>query len=117
MFERRNVLEATVGKWNAEVALSWCAPAESAAETVEVVVVREAAQRALGLCQAGEPMSVEDLALKYLPEGLNLAVGQGVEIWVRRCRMLRSRSRFPNRVRTPGIQTTKGLPLSLMSTR
>src|SRR6266850_630472 len=77
MFERRNVLEATVSKWNAEVALSWCAPAESAAETVEVVVVREAAQRALGLCQAGEPMSVEDLALKYLPEGLNLAVGPG----------------------------------------
>lgn len=77
MFERRSVLEATVGEGNAEVSLSWCAPAESAAETVEVVVVGEAGQRTLGLCQAGEPVPVEDLALKHLPESLDLAIGPG----------------------------------------
>jgi len=109
------VLEAAVGEWNAEVALGWSAPAKGAAETMEVVVVGEAAQRGLGFRQATKQVPVENLALKDLPEGLDLAVGPGRRDLCAMCRIFRSRSRFPKRVSTPGIQTTKGLPLSLMS--
>ncbi len=77
MFERRDVLKASVGEGDIEVALSWCVPAKGAAETVEVVVVGEAAQRAFRLGQAGEPVAVKDLALEYFPEGLDLAIGPG----------------------------------------
>jgi hypothetical protein len=77
VFERRDVLEAAVGERNAEVALGRSAPAKGAAETVEVVVVGEAVQGGLGLRQATEQVPVENLALKDLPEGLDLAVGPG----------------------------------------
>src|SRR5712691_9451425 len=44
---------------------------------MEVVVVGEAAQGGLGLRKAFEQVPVENLALKDLPEGLDLAVGPG----------------------------------------
>src|SRR5216683_3265338 len=88
------MLEAAVSKWDAQVALGWSAPAEGAAETMEVVVVGEAAQCGLGLRQAAEQVPVENLALKDLPESLDLAVSPG-----RRC----ARVRWAGFVRTAAL--------------
>ncbi len=115
MFERWDVLEASVGEWNAEVAFGWSAPAKGAAETMEVVVVGEAAQGRLGLRKAFEQVPVENLALKDLPEGLDLAVGPGRRDLCAKVPDIQIPQSLPEAGGQPGIQTTKGLPLSLMS--
>lgn len=84
-------------------------------DPVVVVIGREAAQAVGGRIERPEDPAVEQLRLEDPQQRWSLPFVQGEFTWVRRCRM-RSDSRvLPKRVRTPGIQTTNGLPLSLIS--
>src|SRR2546423_772567 len=115
-----DVLEAAVGEGSAVVALGRGQPAQNLAQSVVVVVLREAIQGSFSRGQAGEALPIQDFGLQDVPEGFDLAVlpfVQGEVIWVRRCRMRSSAKRLPKLERRPGIQPTKGLPLSLISCR
>lgn len=70
-------MEAVVGERSAVVALGRSYPAENPTEAVVVVVLGKAGQSLLGNAQTGEALSVENLGLEDVPEGLDFAVGPG----------------------------------------
>ena len=69
-----DVLEAAVGEGSAVVALGRGQPAQNLAQSVVVVVLREAIQGSFSRGQAGEAFPIQDFGLQDVPEGFDLAV-------------------------------------------
>ena len=75
--QERDVVEVPIGERRAVEALRRRAPAEFAAQPVEVVVASVGLDRRLGRDEALEHLTIEYLGLERLPEGLDLAVRSG----------------------------------------
>jgi hypothetical protein len=115
MAQSGDVLEPDVGEWRPVVPLRRREPA--AAEPVVVVVVDEAGKRRLGLAEAAKSLTVEHFLLEHTPERLDLAVGPGLADLGPQMLDVELPQTLAERVSMPGIQTTKGRPLSLISWR
>ena len=115
MVQSGDVLEPEVGEGGAVVALRRCDPAERAAKSVVVVVVDEVGERRLGFKEASEALTIEHLLLQDAPESLDLAVGPGRADLGSQMLDVEVAQALAEAGSMPGIQTTKGRPLSLPS--
>ena len=115
MVQSGDVLEPEVGEGGAVVALRRCDPAERAAKSVVVVVVDEVGERRLGFKEASEALTIEHLLLQDAPESLDLAVDPGRADLGSQMLDVEVAQALAEAGSMPGIQTTKGRPLSLIS--
>lgn len=115
MFECTDVGEALVGEGCAIPAFGRGLSTELGMEAVVVVVGREARERSSSFPERREQLTVEQLGPEYAPYALDLAVDPrraGLRADVSDVGL---REPPADNVSTPGIQTTKGLLLSPIS--